>query len=257
MQTECPHCNTVFNVSETELEQANGQVRCGHCLAIFTADNPYSSLSLSTEENPETNTEENPHAFFEETNAEDEETAENKHIVADVIPPELRAETHAGKNKFGFFGTLVLSLSILMAISMILVQYAYYNLNSLAKITELRPWLNIMCQQAPCTLPPPKDRKSIFLSSKNIYSHPNVDNALMVSASIVNQAKFAQAFPIIELRFENVRGEIIAGRRFTPEEYLGIPEDQITKMQPDVSINISLEILDPGKDMVSYEFAFL
>ena len=79
----------------------------------------------------------------------------------------------------------------------------------------------------------------------------------MISASIVNQADFAQDFPVIELRFEDVRGKPIAGRRFSAVEYLDIPEDQISKMQPDVSININLEIKDPGSNMVSYEFAFL
>ena len=79
----------------------------------------------------------------------------------------------------------------------------------------------------------------------------------MVSASIVNQADFAQEYPIIELRFENVRGKTIAGRRFNAVEYLGIPEDQISQMQPDIPININLEIKDPGNNMVSYEFSFL
>jgi len=241
MQTECPHCNTVFHVSEAQLEQADGQVRCGHCLAIFTADNPYNTADYQ------------PDGTREESLKELEPT----HIVADVIPPELRAETRKGKARFGFVGTLIITLLILTAIAGLFLQYAYYNRNNLVKITELRPWLDIMCKQANCTLPPPKDRRLIILSSKNIFSHPNTENALMVSASIVNQADFAQDFPVIELRFENVRGEAIAGRRFSATEYLGIPEDQISKMQPDVSVNINLEIKDPGDDMVSYEFEFL
>ena len=64
-------------------------------------------------------------------------------------------------------------------------------------------------------------------------------------------------FPLLELKFENVRGETIAGRRFTAEQYLGIPADQIPKMIPGESTSISVEIIDPGKDMVSYTFEFL
>jgi len=264
MQTECPHCNTVFRVSEADLEKADGQVRCGHCLAIFTADNPYSTgrfqadistdaLATETHEQTHHESQKVPHNPFEESiNAID-----TGHVVADVIPPELRAESRRGKSRFGFMGTLILTLGILTGIATLLLQYAYYNRNSLIKITELRPWLDIMCQQLNCTLPPPKDLKSIVLSSKNIFSHPNVKNALMVSASIVNQADYAQNYPLIELRFENVRGKTIAGRRFSPLEYLGIPENQISRMQPDVPVNINLEIKDPGDDMVSYEFTFL
>jgi len=248
MQTECPHCNTVFYVNEPQLEQADGQVRCGHCLAIFTADNPYKTADHHSDKTSK------GHPVSLEESLADIEPA---HVVADVIPPELRAETRKGKARFGFIGTLILTLLILAGIAGLFLQYAYYNRDKLVKITELRPWLDIMCKQANCTLPPPKDRKLIILTSKNIFSHPNTENALMVSASIVNQADFAQDFPVIELRFENVRGETIAGRRFNATEYLGIPEDQISKMQPDATVNINLEIKDPGDDMVSYEFEFL
>ena len=79
----------------------------------------------------------------------------------------------------------------------------------------------------------------------------------MVTATIINQAEFAQEYPVIELRFENVRGKTIAGRRFYAQEYLGIPENQISKIQPDTPVSINLEIKDPGSDMVSYEFSFL
>lgn len=246
MQTECPHCNTVFRVSESDLELANGQVRCGHCLAVFTADNPYNTVTY-------TDTDE------ADNDLEDSETDLNseQHIVADVIPPELRAESRKGKSKFGFIGTLFLTIAILACIAAGISQYAFYNRNQLVKNPELRPWLHLMCQQTGCTLPAPKDTKLIVLSSKNIFTHPNVENALMISASIINQASFAQDFPVIELRFENVRGQTIAGRRFYAEEYLDIPKDQISKIQPDTPVSINLEIIDPGNDMVSYEFSFL
>ncbi len=255
MQTECPHCNTIFRVSDDQLEQADGQVRCGHCLAIFTADNPYSTSRFQIDDSDEELKIENDDA---QINLQASISAiDTDHIVADVIPPELRAETRQGGRRFGFIGTLILTLAILTGIAGILLQYAYYNRNSLVKTAELRPWLNIMCEQLNCSLPPPKDLNLIVLSSKNIFSHPNVKNALMVSASIINQADFSQSYPIIELRFENVRGKTIAARRFTAVEYLGIPAGQISTMQPDVSVNINLEIKDPGDDMVSYEFSFL
>jgi len=252
MQTECPHCNTIFRIEESALEQADGQVRCGHCLAVFTADNPYSNIRYHPD-NPAV-------AIIEKTLTEPEDFITNtaeEHIVADVIPPELRAESRTGKTRFGFAETLLLTLFILIGISTIFLQYAYYNRDSLVKSAEFRPALSFMCQQLNCTLPSPKDLNLISLTSKNIFSHPNVENALMVSAGIINQASFAQQYPIIELRFENVRGETIAGRRFSPREYLGIPENQFSKMQPDAPININLEIKDPGNDMVSYEFTFL
>lgn len=37
MQTECPHCETVFALNNADLERAEGRVRCGECQHIFDA----------------------------------------------------------------------------------------------------------------------------------------------------------------------------------------------------------------------------
>ncbi|VAW69090.1 hypothetical protein MNBD_GAMMA09-3341 [hydrothermal vent metagenome] len=303
MQTECPHCHTVFNVSEDELEQAGGQLRCGHCQAIFTADNPYKLISypgpeeiLGTTDDVTAEPEPVPEARDEAAfnpdnqnssehdstltlamgsslgldlstaadaapdsinNAAEDEQEESKPQVADVIPPELRAESRQSTAHFSHSATLFLTLSILAGIATGIFQYAYYNRDNLIKVSGIRPIYEFSCKLTGCTLPAPKDISLIVLSSKNIFTHPNTENALMVSASIVNQADYEQEYPIIELRFENVRGETIAARRFFADEYLGIPAEEISKMQPETPVNINLEIKDPGSDMVSYEFAFL
>lgn len=36
--TQCPHCHTTFRTSVTQLQSADGMVRCGACLKIFVAD---------------------------------------------------------------------------------------------------------------------------------------------------------------------------------------------------------------------------
>lgn len=37
--TQCPHCGTTFKVTSVHLSAANGSVRCGSCLKIFSAKN--------------------------------------------------------------------------------------------------------------------------------------------------------------------------------------------------------------------------
>lgn len=244
MQTECPHCHTVFQVSEEQLEQAEGQVRCGHCLAVFTADNPY--------QNPA-----NLHDEIIEEQLSEDDIEESSQILPDVIPPDLRAETRSKNHHYSVAGTIFWSLAILLMIATGVLQYAYYERYNLVKHKELRPWLGLLCNYTKCDLPDPKNTQLIELSSKNIFTHPNTDNALMVSATIVNKASFEQDYPVLELKFENIRGELIAGRRFNPEEYLGIPTDQISKMEIGNPISFNIEIVDPGKEMVSYTFEFL
>ncbi len=282
MQTECPHCHTVFHVKESELTQADCQVRCGHCLAIFTAENPLELISYpdvndtadhEITDNPAVPTGKFPLNFAmgselgldlgsdeqnsDSLNQKPLDEPETAHIVADVIPPELRAEERQTEARFSAVGTALLAILILCGITTGILQYAYYNRNNLVKIPELQSWFQTTCELIGCTTPDPRDTSLITLSSRNIFDHPNVENALMVSASIINEARFAQNFPVIELRFNNVRGEVIAARRFLAIEYLDIPDEQISVMQPGMPVNINLEIKDPGNNMVSYDFDFL
>jgi predicted Zn finger-like uncharacterized protein len=262
MQTECPHCHTVFEISEELLYQAEGQVRCGHCLAIFTADNPYTSPNT---EQIDTDIHDDLIEKQLDNNHDDEdktidptlEEESGKFSLPDVIPANLRAETRDPNKHYSIIGTLFWSSAILAMILTGLLQYAYYDRLHLVKFNELRPWLGLLCEYAQCDLPEPRDPKRIELSSKNIFTHPNSENALMISATIVNQAAFEQDFPLLELRFENIRGQMITGRHFKPYEYLAIPEDQISKMEPGSPVSFNIEIIDPGKEMVSYAFEFL
>jgi len=251
MQTECPHCHSLFDMSLEQLNQASGQVRCGFCLAIFEAT-PVQTDPID----PVIVAQDTAEIADQEVDSNDAKE-ELPRVLPDVIPPELRAESRAGKPRFAHLETTLLSLGIVVCILAGVIQYSYYHRYQLVQHNELRPWLITLCDITGCDLPEPRDPRRIELSSKNIFSHPNTSNALMISATVVNQAEFEQAFPLLELRFEDIRGKPIASRRFTPEEYLSIPKVQINKMEPGNPVPFNIEIIDPGQDIISYEFDFL
>jgi predicted Zn finger-like uncharacterized protein len=270
LQTQCPHCHSVFRLGADALAQADGQVRCGHCLAVFYAEvsefepednldnDGIDSIRYETADDPFSNTHDTLQDAIAADNF-DENPADSPHddyAVADVIPAELRAQSAHSKGR-GFFGKLFISLAVLLCLAAGALQYAWYNRAELVKINQLRPWLEQACELAQCTLPQARDPSQFLLSSKNIFTHPNEKNALMVSATIINQADFAQAYPLIELRFANVRGQTIAARRFSAEEYLGIDAEHISLIPAHTPISFNLEIVDPGENMISYEFEFL
>ena len=102
----------------------------------------------------------------------------------------------------------------------------------------------------------------IELISRNVYSHPNEKNALMVNITMKNHADFAQPYPIMQIKFSDVRGGNVAARRFLPAEYL--PEElqrqdsqQLQLLEPDTNMTFTMEIQDPGKQAMTYEFDFL
>jgi hypothetical protein len=92
--------------------------------------------------------------------------------------------------------------------------------------------------------------------SRNVYTHPNAKNALMVSTTMVNHASFAQPYPDVQIDFSDVRGELIASRRFTPDEYLRTETEKLQLLPSGNAITFGLEIKDPGKDAITYEFSF-
>ena len=67
--TQCPHCHTAFKTSISQLQSADGMVRCGACLRVFTADDnllPSADLRTITRPVPETDEEEDNTAEHED-----------------------------------------------------------------------------------------------------------------------------------------------------------------------------------------------
>ena len=69
-------------------------------------------------------------------------------------------------------------------------------------------------------MPSKVDIAKIKSSNLVVRSHPEFNGALVVDAIIYNRAPFSQPFPLLELRFADLNGHLIASRRFKPGEYL-------------------------------------
>jgi hypothetical protein len=170
------------------------------------------------------------------------------------IPSILLEELHAAKaeqlrpsNAPWVIGCLVLMLTLLL-------QVVYHSRNELAKDPGLRPWLVQMCKLADCSLTQPYDIKQIDIIGREVRSHPSARKALIASTTLINNADFVQPFPLLTVIFSDINGKKIAQRRFTPREYLHNSIDLAAGMTPDTPVRIELELVDPGKAAVNYEF---
>lgn len=143
------------------------------------------------------------------------------------------------------------------ALMMLLVlQYGWFNRNTLSINTTLRPAYALACNLFSCTLPPLVDINAIRSVDLVVRSHPDQSNALQVDAVIINEAKHPQPYPDLELTFTDINGRLVANRTFTPSEYLGgelAGSDEMPKAQP---IRLGLEIIDPGERAVNYQLTF-
>ncbi|MFT5718186.1 MAG: hypothetical protein ACI9T7_002391, partial [Oleiphilaceae bacterium] len=89
-----------------------------------------------------------------------------------------------------------------------------------------------------------------------VRSHPTTAKALIIDATIVNDANFNQDFPNIALYFSDINNQTIAQRLIRPTEYLSDEILNWNNMPPEQPIQISLEIIDPGKEAVNYSLKF-
>lgn len=279
MQVECPHCKTVFNLTNEQLKIADGMVRCGVCKQVFNAleDDPFYTAEKEDEQPNEStassaeaeqastapeNKQDDVHFDFDK-HLTDEETSTRSTsgdelfdgVQSKLIPDEYRIpELHT---PYSIWKDIAWSLSILLLTVSLFVEYAWFNRNELIAKPQLKPWVTKICNFADCNAMDLRYPKEIEMVSRNIYSHPNLNNALMISLTMVNHATFAQPFPNVKVDFSDVRGTVVASRTFLPEEYLQLKRKSLRLLPPEASTDISMEIRDPGPRAMTYEFNFL
>ena len=380
MQTKCPHCQTIFKVSDEHLKVADGYVRCGICKEVFNAlekvpqlnkkmpaanatkqqqvakekvsepENAAPTSPVAKKEKTDTaienqtaaasadkiasnETEEAPEAddnsaqadlFAQVVEAKADETAsetikpekiEPKIVETNIVEDkpaepvtaskEIKTETAVEKpkekpkqvvsseppaqvaeaatevsnsnlfdgvqsklipdeyripelhNTYSIWRDVTWTLAILILTASLFVEYAWFNRNELISNPQLRPLVTQICLIADCDAMNLREPNAIEMTTRNIYTHPNVDDALMISGTLINHAQFEQPYPSILIDFSDVRGEVIASRLFTPEDYLQIKVGSLKPLAPQASIDFNMEILDPGKQAMTYEFSFL
>jgi predicted Zn finger-like uncharacterized protein len=300
MQTQCPHCRTRFRVTETQVNIADGLVRCGVCSEVFNAfeaaDQGDHQSSLLNDENLPAQKSEDDLAQSVSPDAQGT-SRENDNIDSDIEADAdsfdlagIPATEDSTKDDFDFFdessneslsyvvpeqfrdshtarahsviSTLLWSAGILLLTTTLLIEYVWFNREQFNHVPELQALIEKLCQHVECETITTRDPSKIELVSRNVYSHPNEKNALMVNVTMKNNADFAQPYPVMQIEFSDIRGGTVAARRFLPDEYLPVAAQQANAEQPrmllpNTSSSITLEIQDPGKQAMTYEFNFL
>ncbi len=147
-------------------------------------------------------------------------------------------------------------LGILLLLALLLGQYAYLNRISLVlQYAQLRPALETLCRYTGCELPPRRDLQAITLLERDIHSHDTIHGALVITATLMNRAPFAQPYPDVEVELRDLGGNIVASRRFRPAEYLH-NADPAQLFPSQGTAQLELDVADPGADAVGFEFRF-
>lgn len=288
MQTQCPHCDTTFRVTEAQLQAADGFVRCGICNQVFNtvevtgqhptslADDtaikdvsaeaaaeitPHSSslVQQGDHDNPSIDMSDPNHFTPSPANTEpDKDTfdffnEENNKSLPHVVPDQFRDAYSPAMSALTSFS--LWSIAIVLLSATLVLQYAWFNQDQLHKTPQLQLAFDKLCQLVKCENISIRDPKKIELITRNVLSHPTEKDALMINLTLKNNAAFAQPYPVMQIDFSDLQGNIVVARRFWPNEYLS--NEQPDLLPANTESSISLEIQDPGKQAMTYEFNFL
>ena len=228
--TRCPTCETAFRVTEEQLGAANGMVRCGKCIGIFNA--PANQVSIPDPE------ESLPH-------------------LTALIHNEFSEQQPSPPAKFSLTGLLA-KVAVLALGGLVLAgQYIYFFSGPLSQNQDYRQLLMDGCEQLGCRIEPFRDLDKLAINTFIVQSHPTQPNAVMVDMLVENSAEFSQAYPGIKIRFEDLNGQLVSQRIFSPRDYLpresSGPASAIKNISSGRQAHISFSLVDPGLSAVSYQ----
>lgn len=257
MFTRCPACQTLFRVQADTLRIAQGLVRCGRCATQFNA---LDSLADDPEAlpGPVAAAEESPVAAAPMDTVPSEEVPSEATplpvLAPEVIQAALLIEEPAPRSA----GPRVAGgVAIVMLLLLLAGQWVYLQRVPLYEHRPaLRPALQHVCAVLRCALPLPRMPERVAIIERVVREHPRVAQALLVELSFVNRADQTIAYPLLEMRLSDISGNRVASRRFLPTEYLPRGVDRRAGLRPGQPVQVTLELVEPQIEAVSFQFEF-
>ena len=170
--------------------------------------------------------------------------------MREIQPEPIKLETEPdSENSSDYLGWVGGSVVLLLLAAL---QLFYFNFEQWARTPQWRPAYTSVCSLLNCELPAVQDIRRIKARNLVVRSHPSVANALVVDTLMQNESAFPQPFPDLVLIFRDLNDNIVASRKFSPQEYLSGEMSGTTDMPSRTPIHVGIEILDPGQNAVSY-----
>ncbi|MFZ2237510.1 MAG: zinc-ribbon and DUF3426 domain-containing protein [Dokdonella sp.] len=259
MFSQCPRCRTIFMVAPADLAAARGDTVCGHCGSLFNA---LRSLSEYPPEPDEKNLDEHEIdlpapplrlPISEPMRAAVASFDPDRDAVVDDEPspmPVFAPTPRVRSSDWRWW-----SITALLVLVLIL-ELGWAERSLLAKDERFRPTLDRICASVGCWLPLRRDASQLALTSREIRPHPSVPGALLISATIRNQADFAQPFPDVRIRLTDLNESPVASRRFVPADYLVDAGEATRGLAAEANAVLLFEVVDPGRNAVAFDFTF-
>ena len=92
--------------------------------------------------------------------------------------------------------------------------------------------------------------------SRDVRPHPRAAGTLLIDASFRNDARWAQAWPMLVVSLSDIDGRVLGTRAFTAREYLGDAAGTQSTLAPGQTAAIQLAVVEPAPGVVAFSFEF-
>ncbi|MDR6674172.1 DUF3426 domain-containing protein [Xanthomonas sp. 1678] len=119
-----------------------------------------------------------------------------------------------------------------------------------------RPWVAGVCQVLRCSLPPWREPSAFTMLSREVRPLPGRAGTLQIQATFRNDARWAQAWPLLQLSLADADGRTIGSRVLRPEEYLGRTRPDAATLAPGQSAQVAFQVREPAAETAAFSFEF-
>jgi predicted Zn finger-like uncharacterized protein len=255
--TRCPGCKTVFRVTPEQLALRNGQVRCGHCRAVFDANAQAISLAPSAQRafggdddlarGPATVTLRSSRALEAAPPAPQHATTPPEPSFTspagrapshDVTPPaaaitatkasgrapgepeETDVATAEPSGSRARMQAVLYALAALVLVVALGAQTLVHFRDSIAaRWPGTKPVLTSLCAPFGCAVRPLRDIAGLSIDASDLHADPAHKGLLILTATLRNRAAIALAYPYLELTLTDAGDRVVVRRALTPADY--------------------------------------
>ena len=188
----CPSCGTVFSMVREQLEASSGQVRCGHCMAVFDARVP-ANEALSADIFP-------PTTSFQTTSGE-------------LSHADLKFVQQAQKQAFWLRKSVLFTLGITALVLCLLLNFQIFHFQSeriVRAAPSLLPFVSAVCKLRTCSTPERLQIDGWQIESSSFRKEG--DGAFRLALQLKNTLSVSLLVPQLEISFLDLTEALLVRR---------------------------------------------
>lgn len=146
-------------------------------------------------------------------------------------------------------------ISLVVLALLLMAQLFFSERTRLAANAQWRPVVVAVCEVTGCDVPAWHEPGAFAMLSRDVIAVPGRAGVLRVQASIRNDARWPQPWPVLVLSLSDANGRLLGSRRFKPGDYLGRTPDTAL-LQAGQAAQLAFDIVEPAPGVVAFDFRF-